>query len=84
MKLRHTLSIRQRHTLILVIVALGFLITGGLSHYSSSRLGDLHELAIQLESLEQRMLTLRRMRKTFCLEKVKITSPSSMKKDSKL
>lgn len=69
MKLRHTLSIRQRHTLILVIVALGFLITGGLSHYSSSRLGDLHELAIQLETLEQRMLTLRRHEKDFLSRK---------------
>lgn len=63
------LSIRQRHMIILIIVALGFTITGGLSHYSSESSHQLHELSVKLEELSQGVLELRRAEKDFLARK---------------
>ncbi|MFC3150388.1 methyl-accepting chemotaxis protein [Litoribrevibacter euphylliae] len=63
------LSIRQRHMIILLIVALGFSITGGLSHYSNESMHHLHELSVQLEALSQKTLQLRRAEKDFLARK---------------
>jgi methyl-accepting chemotaxis protein len=69
MELGQRLSVRQRHTLILLVVTLGFIITGGLSHYSSQSLHTLHELANQLETLSEHLLELRKSEKDFLARK---------------
>ncbi|GAA3941025.1 methyl-accepting chemotaxis protein [Litoribacillus peritrichatus] len=60
-----SLSIRSRHLLIIVVVAVGFFLTGWLSHYSSSQLQTLHQINLGVDELEQGMMTLRRNEKDF-------------------
>lgn len=60
-----SLSIRQRHLLIIAVVVAGFFMTGVAAQHSMQKLQQLSQIQIDLEALKQNLLTLRRHEKDF-------------------
>lgn len=60
-----SLSIRQRHLLIIVVVITGFVLTGLVAQHSTQQLQKLSQIQIDIETLKHNLLTLRRHEKDF-------------------
>ncbi len=60
-----SLSIRQRHLLIIAVVITGFVLTGLVAQYSTQQLQKLSQIQIDIETLKHNLLTLRRHEKDF-------------------
>ncbi len=65
----HQLSIRTKHTFILVLVVLGLITTSALTVLQFSQLGDLGDILYQQEKVNSNMLMLRRHEKDFLARK---------------
>ncbi|MDK2777960.1 MAG: methyl-accepting chemotaxis protein [Pseudomonadota bacterium] len=65
----HHLSIRTKHTFILILVVLGLIITSALTVLQFSQLGDLGDILYQQEKVNSEMLMLRRNEKDFLARK---------------
>ncbi len=60
-----SMSIRQRHLLIIAVVITGFVLTGLVAQYSTQQLQKLSQIQIDIETLKHNLLTLRRHEKDF-------------------
>ncbi len=60
-----SLSIRQRHLLIIAVIILSFALTGLVAQHSTQQLQHLSQVQIDIESLKHNLLTLRRHEKDF-------------------